>query len=68
MFPSGDGYEIFVSDANGVGTAVSLIGSAGNGEFNANWSTVTDILVPGRLRSNQEIVYNTATQDNNLTL
>ena len=63
VFPSGDGYEIFVSDANGVGTAVSLIGSAGNGEFNANWSTVTDILVPGRLRSNQEIVYNTATQD-----
>ena len=64
VFPSGDGYEIFVSDANGVGTAVSLLGSAAAvGGFDANWSTVSNLNVPGKMRVIDQITYDAATSN-----
>ena len=63
VFPSGNGYEIFVSDPNGVGTAISLIGSSGEGSFDASWSTVSNLSVPGRMPATSQITYNPGTSN-----
>jgi len=57
VFPSGAGYDIFVSDFDGVGTAVSLKGSDYPGGFDAIWGTVNSVLTPGKFLHTDEITY-----------